>query len=55
MSGDRFPILQHLGAQNVGGHKVRVNWTRRSSIPNTVPMVSTSRVLPRPGTPISSM
>ena len=36
------------------GIRSGVNWMRRASSPSTVPMVSTSLVLARPGTPISS-
>ena len=36
------------------GIRSGVNWTRRASSPSAVPMVSTSLVLARPGTPTSS-
>jgi hypothetical protein len=46
--------VQHFRAEDVDGIRSGVNWTRLvSSRPSTVPSVSTSLVLARPGTPIS--
>ncbi|GIX12043.1 MAG: hypothetical protein KatS3mg118_0002 [Paracoccaceae bacterium] len=46
--------LQHLGTEDVGRHQVGGELHRPAARPSTRPIVSTSSVLARPGTPTSS-